>query len=183
MTSISERYAAAARRFTVLVDSVPADSWANPSPCDGWTAHDVLDHVVSTELDFLDQRDLPRPDVSALERPAAWPIVRAAMQGVLDDPATATRAYDGYFGPTTVGDTIDRFYSLDLLVHRWDLATAAQLADHAWFDPDEIEILRANTSNIPPEMMRTPGLFGPEIEPAADADDTTRMMNFLGRTA
>jgi uncharacterized protein (TIGR03086 family) len=183
MTSISERYAAAASRFTDLVEAVPADGWDNPSPCEGWAAKDVLEHVVSTELDFLGQRDLPKPDVDGLELTAQWPKVRDTVQSVLDDAATATKAFDGYFGPTTVQETIDRFYSLDLLVHRWDLAQATGLANHATLDPDELQTVDDNMKNIPAEVMRTPGLFGPEITPATDADATTRLMNFLGRSA
>jgi uncharacterized protein (TIGR03086 family) len=181
--SISDRYANAASRFSALIESVAQESWDNPSPCEGWTASDVLDHVVTTELDFLTQRDLPRPDVSGLEPPTAWPLVRGSMQAVLDDPATAARAFDGYFGPTTVEDTIDRFYSLDLLIHRWDLATAAGLADQALLDTAEVTQVRKKVEAIPPEVMRTPGLFGPEIEAEDGADDTTRLMNFLGRSA
>lgn len=183
MTSIAQRYAAASARFTNLVESVSAGAWDNPSPCDGWTARDVLDHVVSTELDFLGQRGLPKPDIASLEPVAAWPLVRDTLQSVLDDPGTAATAFDGYFGPTTVEETVDRFYSLDLLVHRWDLATAVGRADHATLAPDELDAIRTNLSAIPAEVMRTPGLFGPEVAPAAGADDTTRLMNFLGRRA
>ena len=91
MTSISERYAAAASLFTDLVEAVPADAWDRPSPCEGWAARDVLAHVVATELDFLDQRDLPKPEVDGLEPAAQWPMVRDAVQFVLDDPGLATR--------------------------------------------------------------------------------------------
>ena len=183
MTSISERYASAASRFTDLVQAVPADSWGKPSPCEGWAAKDVLEHVVSTEMDFLGQRDLPKPDIDGLELTARWPKVRDTMQSVLDDPDTASMAFDGYFGPTTVQETIDRFYSLDLLVHRWDLAQATGLAEHATLDADELQTVNGNMANIPSEVMRTPGLFGPEIMPAPDADGTTKLMNYLGRSA
>ena len=181
--SIAVRYAAAASRFSDLVASVPDQSWDNASPCEGWTARDVLEHVVSTELDFLTQRELAKPDVSALALPAAWPAVRDAFQAVLDDRSTASQAFDGYFGPTTIEETVDRFYCLDLLVHRWDLAKAAGLVDHATLDPDELAVIRTNLGAIPSEVMRTPGLFGPEIVPAAGVDETTAVMNFLGRSA
>jgi len=183
MTSPAERYAAAATRFTDLVRAVPADAWDNQSPCKDWTARGVLDHVVATELDFLDQRSLAKPDVSGLPPTEAWHNVRDTVQSVLDDAATAKRSYDGYFGPTTIEETIDRFYTFDLLVHRWDLATAAGLSRHAALHDDELKVIRASIERIPQEVMRTPGLFEPAVEPASDADDTTQMMNFLGRSA
>jgi uncharacterized protein (TIGR03086 family) len=179
--SISDRYATAARRFTELIESIPEHAWDNPSPCEQWTASGVLDHVVSTELDFLTQRDLPRPDTTDLDMPGAWPIVRNAVQAVLDDPESAASAYDGYFGPTTVETTIDGFYTFDLIVHRWDLATAAGVAGHAVLDPDEIAQVRHSVEGIAPEVLRTPGLFDAAIEPDDGADDTTKLMNFLGR--
>ncbi|HEX2299572.1 MAG TPA: hypothetical protein VHH34_13850 [Pseudonocardiaceae bacterium] len=39
----------------------------------------------------------------------AWAEAREAMQELLDDPDRAGREYDGYFGRTTVQDTVDRF--------------------------------------------------------------------------
>ena len=31
-------------------------------------------------------------------------------------------------------------------------------------------------------MIRMPGVFGPKVESAADADPQTELLNFLGRT-
>ena len=52
-----------AGRFSAVVDAVP--DWSAPSPCPGWSAADVVAHVVDTERDFLSQRGLDvgeRPD-------------------------------------------------------------------------------------------------------------------------
>ena len=182
MTEIADRYRNAATRFGVLVDAVPADAWSNPSPCADWTAEGVLDHVVTTELDFLRQRELPMPDIEGHTTLESWPTVRDAVQAVLDDPTQAKISYDGYFGRTTVEETLDAFYGLDLLVHRWDLAKAVGLEDFAELTDDERAIVSLHMANIPDDVMRTPGLFGPAIEPATDADPTTKLMNFLGRT-
>jgi uncharacterized protein (TIGR03086 family) len=183
MSPISERFAAASGRLTTLIDAIPADAWENPSPCANWTARDVLDHVVTTEVDFLGQRGLPAPDIAGLDPWRAWPTVRDSVISVLNDTATATTSFDGYFGPTTIEATLDRFYCLDLLVHRWDLATATGLLDHAALDDHELRIIRASIESFPPEVMRMPGLFEPAIEPDPGADATTTLMNFLGRAA
>jgi uncharacterized protein (TIGR03086 family) len=181
MTSVASRYASAATRLSALVDAVAPDAWDRPSPCEGWTARQVLEHVVSTEADFLGQRELAVPDVSGLAAERAWPVLRAAVQAALDDEAVASRGFDGYFGPTTIGETVDRFYTLDLLVHRWDIATATGLAAHAPLDAGEIAHVRTCLGGIPAEIMRSPGLFGPALDVAAGADDTTALMRFLGR--
>lgn len=49
--------------------AVPADSWSEPSPCEGWTARDVVGHMVQTQRDFLTERGLAlgtAPDVDRL---------------------------------------------------------------------------------------------------------------------
>jgi Mycothiol maleylpyruvate isomerase N-terminal domain len=47
----ADRYRRLAARFTELVDAVPADRWDAPLLWAEWSAHDVFDHVVSTEID------------------------------------------------------------------------------------------------------------------------------------
>ena len=182
MTTPSQRYATSSARFTALLDAVPDASWATPSPCEGWSVADVLAHVVSTETDFMVQRGVVVSGTDGLPSIAAWPLVRAAMQGALDDPAIAGATFDGYFGPTTVEGTVYRFYTLDLIVHRWDIATACRLAEHATLTADEIETVRSNLVGLEP-VMRSPGLFGPEVAVAADADDQARLLAYIGRAA
>lgn len=182
MTTPSQRYAVAAARFTALVADVPEHLWSAPSPCEGWSAADVVAHVVSTELDFMAQRGIDAPATEGLAPVDAWPAVREAMQAALDHPATATRSFDGYFGPTTIEATVDRFYSMDLVVHRWDLATACGLASHAVLHPVEVEEVRANLVGLE-AVMRSPGLFGPEQPVAADATDQDRLLAYIGRVS
>ena len=43
----------AGQQFSAAVDAVPVAAWGNPSPCDGWTALDVVSHVATTQLDLL----------------------------------------------------------------------------------------------------------------------------------
>ena len=182
MTVPSQRHASASVRLTALIDAVAPDAWSAASPCEGWSARDVLDHVVSSELDFLRQRELPVPDVDGSDPISAWPVLRDTFASILADPETGPRRFDGYFGPTTIEETVDRFYTLDLVIHRWDIAVAVGLPEHARLTADEIDLVRANLDSIPDEVMRSPGLFGPAVEPPADADPTTELMAFLGRS-
>jgi uncharacterized protein (TIGR03086 family) len=179
--SIADRYASAAQRLTVLIGLVPLNDWGRPSPCRDWTAREVVEHIVTTETDLLAQRGLLT--IEAATSIGAWPNVRDAVEAVLRNPTTAEIAYDGYFGPTTVANTINNFYIPDLLVHRWDLATAVGLIEHATLSDEEAEFLESAVQSYPPEVMRMPGLFGPELAPSPDADRTTRLMAYLGRSA
>ncbi|SFO71346.1 TIGR03086 family protein [Geodermatophilus dictyosporus] len=124
-TPVAAAYAAALEPLLAVVDAVPAGGWDAPSPCEGWTARDVVGHLVDTQREFLTGRGIdlgPAPD---LTDPAAG--LRDHAQRVLaavGEPAVAGQRYDGFAGPTTVGETLEEFYVWDLVVHRWDLATA-----------------------------------------------------------
>lgn len=124
--TVSERYAQAAAPLTALLDAVPADAWESPSPCEGWAARDVVRHLIDTQRDFLTGRGLEpgaAVDVDA-DPAAAWRAHSSAVGGLLARPEVAATGYDGYFGPTTVGDTLVQFYVPDMVVHRWDVASA-----------------------------------------------------------
>ena len=47
-----------------------------------------------------------------------------AVLAALSADGVADRGFDGYFGPTTIGDTMANFYGWDLAVHAWDVARA-----------------------------------------------------------
>lgn len=181
MTTPADRFRSAASRFSALVTAVPEESWDVPSRCEDWSIRDVVDHVVSTERDFLAQRSLDHPDVEGLTPQAACASVLARVQQVMDDPSTAEVGFDGFFGPTTIAETVDRFYTLDLVVHRWDIASALGLDDHAGLDAAELAAVEASLSGLPDEVMRSPGLFGPAVEVPADAPLMTRVLAHLGR--
>lgn len=181
-SDIADRYRRLADRFDRVAAAVPDDAWDNPSPCEGWTAADVVRHVADTERELVGRLGLadvpePEPDLHPRE---AWREIRPVVEALLDDPTTAGHTYDGHFGPTTLAQTIDTFYCLDLLVHGWDLARAAGLADLEAMPADEVT---ASFEAMRPfsETLRTPGVCGPELEPPAGADEQTRFLAFLGR--
>jgi uncharacterized protein (TIGR03086 family) len=190
MTSAaSDRYRRLAARFTDLVASIPTGAWTNPSPCDEWTALDVLHHVVTTEADLYGRMSFGSPLELGLTDPqtpgslvSAWSHVCGVVQAALDVPEQADLRYDGYFGPTTFAETIDRFYSFDLVVHCWDLARATGMRAFETFDPAEIRSCQNDFADLS-DTMRQPGLLGPELPVAADADEATKFLAFLGRRA
>ncbi len=103
------------------------------------------------------------------------------MHGHLCDPDAAGATYESpMLGTTSFAEMIDRFIADDLVVHRWDLGTAAGL--DVDLPPDEIERLREHLAAMG-DAMRGPGAFGPEVEAPEGADDQTRLLAFLGRRA
>ncbi|MFN8023434.1 MAG: TIGR03086 family metal-binding protein [Acidimicrobiales bacterium] len=176
----ADRYRLVSSQFDRLLADVPADRWDAPSPCDGWSARQVVQHVVDTEAELLGRMGFDAPAVDGVDPLEAWPLVRAAVSAALADPARAGYEYDGYFGRTTFERTVDDFYSFDLVVHRWDVAHATGLSQHEQIDDDELGRLCAGAEHFG-DAMRMPGVFGPEVPAPADATPQERFLAWIGR--
>ena len=176
---IVERYTNLADQFGARVEAAPDDAWSNPAPCEGWTARDVVAHVVGSQariVHALTGTELS-PDVEA-DPKGAWREAYAAARAALEEPGALEKVAPGPFGEMPVGDIVGRFLVTDVLVHTWDLARAVGGDERI----DAAAVARAHKGLEPMDaMIRQPGVFGPKVEPAADADDQERFLNFLGR--
>jgi uncharacterized protein (TIGR03086 family) len=183
MSAAAARYRKVAGQFTEKVARVPADRWSSPSPCEGWTARDVVKHCIDSSGLFLGfiGREVPAGPADDDDPLGAWTNARDAVQAALDDPAVATTEYDGFAGKATFEEGVDRFLSTDLVVHGWDLARAAGLDDT--MDAEEVARARAAMGSMPEPMLRSPGAFGPAVEAPACADPQTELLAYLGRKA
>lgn len=177
--TVADRYRRLADRFSTVVDAVPADAWDRSSPCEGWTAEQVLGHVAESQHGFLERFELA-PPIEGLSTIDQWIAVRDAMQAALDDPAKAGTAYDGMFGRTTFAETTDQFMCADLVVHSWDIARAAGLSEHEELPADEVALLDERLRPMG-DALRSPGAFGPEVPVPDDASPQDRLLGFLGR--
>ena len=52
MEDVSERYRRLAATLTARIEWVPDDAWSNQSPCEQWTARDLVGHVVEVHGRF-----------------------------------------------------------------------------------------------------------------------------------
>lgn len=175
-------YATALGPFSDVVASVPSDAWEAQSPCEEWTTRDVLDHVVSTQRQFLTERGFElgeAPDLAA-DPVAGWRRHVDDVTPIVEDAEKMATEYESYFGPATVGDTLERFHVLDLIVHRWDLATGAGL--RTTFSDDEMDKVEADIAALG-ESLHAPGVCGPAVPVADDADRQTKLLGEMGRTA
>ena len=68
------------------------------------------------------------------------------------------------------------------MVHSWDLATAVGLEDLRSIDPSEMVAVRASLAKVG-DMLRQPGLFGPEVRVADSADEQTKFLAYVGRVS
>ncbi len=175
-TTHLERYAAAADPFGALVAKI--NDWSAPSPCEGWTARDVLGHVIETQRDFLAGQGYPSPAPDLGDPARAWAGHDAWVRGLLADAATAGQRYEGHFGPTTVGDTMVDFYGWDLLVHRWDLARAA--GQEVEFSDAELDTVEGAAEGFG-DMLYADGICAPALDVPADASRQSKVLARLGR--
>lgn len=174
----ADRYRRLATIFDATIASV--GDWDAPSPCVGWTARDVLEHVASTEADSVTKVGLSidRTIDTVTDPLGSWREVRDAMQAVLDDPAKAEREYMSLGSQTTLAAAIDRYFCFDLIVHRWDIATAAGLA--IVIPPGDIADANAFLDSVG-QMFYDYGASAPPIEVADDASAQDTLLGRAGR--
>jgi uncharacterized protein (TIGR03086 family) len=181
MTQTSERYAKLAAQMADRIGAVPADGWDASTPCEGWSARDLLDHLIDSPTHFFGRVGLdplpPGPDRGEEPR-AAFEHVTGAVQAALDDPSVAGKEFDSPMGRQTFQGAVSQFLCGDLVVHQWDLARATGQDDT--LDPDEVRGMHAALLPMD-DFIRGPGIFGPTIDPPAGADEQTAFLCFLGR--
>lgn len=187
MNTTTSVFETALQPLTETIDAVPTSAWDNPSPCEGWSARDVVRHLIETQRDFLTGHGVdlgPAPDVDA-DPAAAWRNHAETVRNRLGEPETANTRFDGHFGPTTIGATMDAFYGFDLVVHRWDIARASDLSTSSSpvsFTTDELDRIEAGIAGFG-DALYLDGICRPALTPAAGADRATRVLARLGRDA
>lgn len=170
------------RALRRVLDGVPPRVWGSPSPCEGWSAADVVVHLVDTQREFLTTHGVDlgdRPDVEA-DPAVAWRQHADRVAEALSDEAVPATAFEGFFGPTTVGATFEQFYVWDMVVHRWDVAQAVGAdADLTEADLDRVERGAEGFG----EALHMEGICRPALETPADATREARVLAVVGRRA
>lgn len=174
----AQRHASDAARFTELVESASVGDWARPSPVAGWTALDVVGHLVEWSRGFLGGAGIELAALPVEADPAgAWTQHVADIQSILDDP-DGRMLSNPHTGSMPVDVAIDRFYTGDIWMHSWDLARALgreiDLGDQRCSD--------ALAAMQPIEqLLRDSGQYGPAVLVPDDASPQTRLVAFIGR--
>jgi uncharacterized protein (TIGR03086 family) len=157
---------------------IPDSALTKPTPCDGWTVADLLRHmnerhdaVAETVLGPLDQHsEDPRDDFARIA--ARWTAALEATGPNLNLPSHGPVSTEWVLGVHTV----------DMLVHRWDLASALQteLRVPAGLAEAALPLARANTAPGSP-LNQPGGAYRPPIteNPSGSAMDT--IVALLGR--
>ncbi|GAA2470865.1 maleylpyruvate isomerase family mycothiol-dependent enzyme [Streptomyces thermolineatus] len=182
MTRAADEHRAVARVFTDRVRGTRPQAWDAPAPCEGWTARDVVGHLVEWFPGFLRAGagvELPEGPSVDDDPVAAWTVHSDGVQALLDDPATADRTLsDRHLGQLPLDRAVDRFYTADVFLHTWDLARATGQDEH--LDPDRCARLLDGMLPLD-DALRRSGHYGPRVEVPESSDVQTRLLAFIGR--
>jgi uncharacterized protein (TIGR03086 family) len=182
MADAASEHRLIAGRFGELVRRAAPGSWDQPAPVEGWTARDVVRHLVEWFPAFLrsgagvELATGPSPDDDPV---GAWTVHSDAVQALLDDPATATRVLaNPHIGEVPLEQAVDRFYTADVFMHTWDLARATGQDER--LDPERCARMLEGMLPLD-DVLRASGQYGPRVEVPDDADVQTRLLAFIGR--
>ena len=161
---------------------VPGERWNAPSPCEDWTAQDVAAHLIGAirwGTGLIAGETGPPP---ASPQPitgdvfTSWQSARRGLETTIT-PEALERRVRWPFGEQTIDRGLGLF-SLEVLVHTWDIARAAEL-DVA-LDPVLVHDHFARVQRVG-HLLRGPGMYGQELPAAPEADEQDRLLAFLGR--
>ena len=181
-TDVQERYRTVSSGFAAALEEVTPDGWQLQSPCELWTARDLVAHLVEGHRGVIAgvQKRQPEPLGPDEDARAAWEEAARTIDEIAGDPDLLAEEIDGPTGKMPAGQIIGQFVAMDLLVHTWDLARTVG-ADEGL---DQPSVARAYEALKPMDaMIRQPYVFGPKLAPPPGADLQTEFLYFLGRRA
>jgi uncharacterized protein (TIGR03086 family) len=164
--------------FAKVLVAVKPDQLSAPSPCTGWDAKAVIDHVIAgngrVQL-LADRAPAAAPD----DQVAAHALSAKAAQAVFAAPDGLTRTFELPVGPMR-GSGFISLRTTDALVHAWDLAKATgQSTD---LDPELAAVcLEAAKQRISPAYRGEGRPFGEEKSCPEGRGAVDQLAAFLGR--
>ena len=166
-----------------VVRRVPPDRWDQPSPCEGWSARDVVTHQVGVlrglaETVRTGEMVPPAEPEDRSDPVALWHDARDEVIESLDRAGALQQRGTFWFGEMTVDELI-AVVQWDPLTHAWDLATAVGIDAHL-----DAELAERSHDTIAPmrEALARRKLVAPEpVEVSPDADAVSRYLGLVGR--
>jgi uncharacterized protein (TIGR03086 family) len=173
------RYTKAVYLFDAVVRRVPDDAWSAPSPCDEWSAADVVKHQVDVHsmVATMAGAEGDPPPFDPADPAGSWADARDRVLTALDQEGALQHEGDTPFGHLSVDKLIGILF-VDPLTHAWDLGVATGVdpaLDEALCTRGADQLERAG------DMIRAPGFYDAALPYPADADPVTRFIAVAGR--
>ena len=179
MADLLDRLHTAADGMTRALEAATAGkAWNATSPCEGWSAGDVADHIIGNYVSVAGRlgSDVATTGTrlddwrSARDAGLAAAGAEGALDGLIESPE----------GQIPLGRFLAVYMEVDTLVHTWDIARAVG-ADETL---DEEICARCLQRLFPAdETMRRSASFGPKLPYSDDDPIQVKMLRFFGRPA
>ena len=186
MSTNLQNYTKAAYTLDAVVQRVATDQWDNQSPCEEWSARQVLGHVIWHAQQVTAKcngtegpAEQAEADVAGIDPIASWNAALGGVLAALDQSGALQIATNGPFGESTM-DADLVLPTMDILTHAWDIATATEQNPAI---PEDMAQSAHDLIAGAGDFVRRPGIFGPALEAPADADIVTRFLALAGRQA
>ena len=176
--------APAAELLRAATSAVGRDDLDRPTPCDGWTVRELLEHVAAGPRFFaaVARHDLDGVEPIEIDADGRW---QRALAVDLDEMVTAWRDPSAWAGETTVGDLTlpnERWAVIgfdEAVLHSWDLDVALGRPHVVPADRvlDVIEPFIEETASGP----AVEGLWGSPVEVGPGSSRFERILALSGR--
>jgi uncharacterized protein (TIGR03086 family) len=171
--------------LSALVDRIQPMQLNDATPCDKFTVHDVLDHMMVLGGSFAYW--FRGEDIPDLKPPPVYGVVPSAQfRATMDDLLAAVQS-DGAMDRTISapigempGSTFARFVAFDGLVHGWDLATATGLPFEV--PPTVVAAVDEFARSAISSEMRDGDTFKDATTPPPGANQLEQVAAFSGRS-
>ncbi len=175
-------YTKALYGFDAAVQRADDTSWSNASPCDGWTAADVLAHNIGMNnmiSGFCAGIDSKGPSHELPDDPAgAWKTSFDGLLDALDTKGALHSVARTPWGEMPTGKFLG-FAWIDPVIHTWDLAKAT--GQPAVLDA---ELVARGTKQLEQagDSLVGPGRFEPATQAGSGADPVDAFVALSGRS-
>ena len=188
MSQLPEQHAQALDATARIVEGITPDQWGDDTPNEGWTVRDLLQHVVSGNLwvpelvggkSIEEVGDRLDGDVLGVDPVGAYLQSAELAAAAFREPGAMERPVAVSYGPVP-GEVYAGHRLIDVLIHGWDLAVAT--GQDTTLDPG---LVQACVDVIEPQkdMLAGSGAFGTPVDVPDDADQQTKLLAMLGRSA
>lgn len=171
-----------------VVDGIDDSQLATPSPCEGWSVRDVVNHITGGATMFavcVEEGSVPDDQLGQLlsgdnlgaDFKGAWRAASERAVAAFESPGALEKMVTLPFGEMPAGVALN-IAVFDVTTHACDLATATgqSITDTALLD----DALAMGKVMIGPDF-RAPGLFDAEQPCPDDAPPATKLLAFAGR--
>lgn len=165
-----------------IIDQVTDEQLDLASPCSEWTVREVIRHMVNNNHGMIAKLAGQAPPAEAELGPDPRVDFRQTAEAFLAAFA-AEGAHEAPFellGVERTGRVAQSVHFADVLVHAWDIASAAGIGLR--FDEDLAEAAVKVVSLFPEELWGPDGAFAARLPVAEDASAHERLLALTGRT-